>query len=77
MQNEFATVSFIKLGYYNWLKKVGLLAIRKLYDYFSKLYQIVKLKIEREIIMKKIANYLHAWLNNYASMTPTGMIPMA
>jgi len=27
--------------------------------------------------MKKIANFLHAWLNNYASMTPTGMIPMA
>lgn len=26
--------------------------------------------------MKKIANYLHAWLNNYASMTPTGMIPI-
>lgn len=30
-------------------------------------------------IMKKIANFLHAWLNNSASvcyMTPTGMIPM-
>ena len=50
---------------------------KNLYGYFSYLYQIVKFKIEREIIMKKITNFLHAWLNNYASMTPTGMIPMA
>lgn len=74
---EFATVGFIKLGYYNWSKlRLADEYYTDLYGYFSKLCQIVKFKFEREIIMKKIANYLHAWLNNYASMTPTGMIPM-
>lgn len=34
------------------------------------------LKKEREIIMKKIASLFHAWLDNYASMTPTGVIPI-
>ena len=73
----FATVGIIKLGYYNWSKlKLADELYIKAYGYFSMLYQIVKLKIEREIIMKKIANYLHAWFNNCSSMTPTGMIPM-
>ena len=45
---EFATVGFIKLGYYNWSKlKLADEYYTDLYGYFSKLYQIVKLKLKK------------------------------
>ena len=44
---EFATVGFIKLGYYNWSKlKLADEYYTNLYGYFSKLYQIVKFKLK-------------------------------
>ena len=44
---EFATVGFIKLGYYNWSKlKLADEHYTDLYGYFSKLYQIVKFKLK-------------------------------
>lgn len=44
---EFATVGFIKLGYYNWSKlKLADEYYTDLWGYFSKLYQIVKLKLK-------------------------------
>ena len=44
---EFATVGFIKLGYYNWSKlKLADEYYTDLYGYFSKLYQIVKFKLK-------------------------------
>ena len=44
---EFATVGFIKLGYYNWSKlKLADEYYTDLYSYFSKLYQIVKFKLK-------------------------------
>ena len=45
---EFATVGFIKLGCYNWSKlKLADEYYTDLYGYFSKLYQIVKLKLKK------------------------------
>ena len=44
---EFATVGFIKLGYYTWSKlKLADEYYTDLYGYFSKLYQIVKFKLK-------------------------------
>ena len=44
---EFATIGFIKLGYYNWSKlKLADEYYTNLYGYFSKLYQIVKFKLK-------------------------------
>ena len=45
---EFATVGFIKLGYYDWSKlKLADEYYTDLYGYFSKLYQIVKFKLKK------------------------------
>ena len=47
VMKEFATVGFIKLGYYDWSKlKLADEYYTDLYGYFSKLYQIVKFKLK-------------------------------